>query len=69
MFHDKMILRKDFSSGQKVLLFHSKLKLFPRNLRSRRIDPFVITNLFAHGVIEIKALGIGKVFKVNGHRL
>ncbi|KAH9725689.1 hypothetical protein KPL70_007974 [Citrus sinensis] len=27
-FHDRMILRKEFSVGQKVL-FHSKLKLFP----------------------------------------
>ena len=27
-FHDRMILRKEFSVGQKVLLFHSKLKLF-----------------------------------------
>ena len=69
MFHDKMILRKDFSIGQKVLLFHSKLKLFPGKLRSRWIGPFVITNIFPHGAVEIKALDTGKVFKVNGHRL
>ena len=34
-FHDRMILRKEFSVGQKVLLFHSKHKLFPGKLRSR----------------------------------
>ncbi|KAL0358205.1 UNVERIFIED_CONTAM: hypothetical protein Scaly_1506200 [Sesamum calycinum] len=28
-FHDHIISRKAFSIGQKVLLFHSKLKLFP----------------------------------------
>ncbi|XP_024036967.1 uncharacterized protein LOC112096956 [Citrus clementina] len=28
-FHDRMIFRNEFSVGQKVLLFHSKLKLFP----------------------------------------
>ncbi|KAL0295810.1 UNVERIFIED_CONTAM: hypothetical protein Sangu_3183700, partial [Sesamum angustifolium] len=28
-FHDHVISRKAFSIGQKVLLFHSKLKLFP----------------------------------------
>ena len=35
IFHDRMILRKEFSVGQKVLLLHSKLKLFPSKLRSR----------------------------------
>ena len=34
-FHDKMILRKNFVMGQKVLLFYSRLKLFPNKLRSR----------------------------------
>ena len=33
-FHDKQILRKNFEVGQKVLLFHSRLKLFPGKLRS-----------------------------------
>ena len=28
-FHDKMILRKNFVVGQKVLLFYSRRKLFP----------------------------------------
>ena len=34
-FHDKQILRKNFEVGQKVLLFHSRLKLFLGKLRSR----------------------------------
>ena len=34
-FHDKMILRKNFVVGQKVLLFYSRLKLFSSKLRSR----------------------------------
>ncbi|KAH9716919.1 hypothetical protein KPL71_021635 [Citrus sinensis] len=33
-FHDKQILRKNFEVGQKVLLFHSRLKLFPVEIRS-----------------------------------
>jgi hypothetical protein len=28
-FHDKMISRKEFKVGQKVLLYHSQLRLFP----------------------------------------
>jgi len=28
-FHDRMITRKEFHVGDKVLLYHSHLKLFP----------------------------------------
>jgi hypothetical protein len=31
--HDRMITRKEFNVGDKVLLYHSRLKLFPRKLR------------------------------------
>ena len=34
-WHDKYIVRKEFESGQQVLLFNSRLKLFPRKLKSR----------------------------------
>jgi hypothetical protein len=68
-YHDKMISRKTFVVGQKVLLFHSRLKLFPGKLRSRWIGPFVVTNVFPHGAVEIKSLQTEKEFKVNGHRL
>jgi len=33
--HDRMITRKEFNVGDKVLLYHSRLKLFPGKLRSR----------------------------------
>ena len=52
-FHDKMISRKEFKVGQKVLLYHSWLHLFLRKLHSRWIGPFVVTNVFPHGVVEI----------------
>ncbi|KAH9716295.1 hypothetical protein KPL71_021412 [Citrus sinensis] len=68
-FHDRMILRKEFSVGQKVLLFHSKLKLFPGKLRSCWVGPFTVTNVFPHGAVEIRSPTSDKVFKVNGHRL
>ncbi|XP_031266564.1 uncharacterized protein LOC116124952 [Pistacia vera] len=68
-FHDKMISRKNFSVGQKVLLFHSRLKLFPGKLHSRWVEPFIVTNVFPHGAVEIQSLKTNKVFKVNGHRL
>ncbi|KAH9753491.1 hypothetical protein KPL71_015087 [Citrus sinensis] len=37
-FYDRIILREEFSVGQKVLLFHSKLKLFPVEIRSPTSD-------------------------------
>ncbi|MCI06974.1 hypothetical protein A2U01_0028037, partial [Trifolium medium] len=68
-FHDKMISRKEFSIGQKVLLFNSRLKLMAGKLRSKWIGPFVITDVFPYGAVEIKSAGTDKVFKVNGQRL
>jgi len=67
--HNRMITRKEFNVGDKVLLFHSCLKLFPRKLRSRWIGPFVVSNVFPYGVVEIPSLETNKVLKVNGHRL
>ncbi|XP_024195565.1 uncharacterized protein LOC112198666 [Rosa chinensis] len=67
--HDRMISRKDFSIGQKVLLFNSRLKLFPGKLRSRWFGPFLVTNVYSHGAVEIQNLRTHDKFKVNGHRL
>ncbi|KAM2019863.1 hypothetical protein ACFX1T_022614 [Malus domestica] len=68
-FHDKMLRGKTFKIGQKVLLFNSRLRLFPGKLRSKWVGPFVVTNLFVHGAVQIKSLRTGQEFKVNGHRL
>ncbi|XP_027345842.1 uncharacterized protein LOC113857818 [Abrus precatorius] len=38
-------------------------------LRSRWDGPFVITNVFPHGAVEIKDEVTGRVFKVNGQQL
>ncbi|CAN6554299.1 unnamed protein product [Malus baccata var. baccata] len=38
-------------------------------LRSRWVGPFVITNIFPHGAVEIQSAKTGYMFKVNGHRL
>ncbi|CAN6552289.1 unnamed protein product [Malus baccata var. baccata] len=68
-FHDRMIRSKTFSIGQKVLLFNSRLRLFPGKLRSRWIGPFIVTNVFPHGAVQIQSLRTQQEFKVNGHRL
>lgn len=41
-------------SGQQVLLFDPRLKLFPRKLRSRRFGPYTVNPVLANGPIELE---------------
>lgn len=68
MWHDKNISRKEFIEGQEVLLFNSRLRLFPGKLRTRWSGPFKVTQVFPHGAIEVEDKE-GSRFKVNGQRL
>ncbi|RDX94506.1 hypothetical protein CR513_23105, partial [Mucuna pruriens] len=68
-FHDNRILRKEFRVGQKVLLFHSRLKLIVGKLRSRWDGPFVITNFFPYGVVELRKEAHNRNFKVKVHHI
>jgi hypothetical protein len=68
-FHDKRILRKTFDVGQKVLLYNSRLHLFPGKLRSRWSDPFIMKHVYPYRAFDIENPKNGNVFKVNGHRL
>ena len=65
---DKKLMRREFYKGQKVFLFNSKLKLFPRKLRSRWFGTFEVTNVLPFGAIKVTH-PIKKTFKVNGQRL
>jgi len=67
--HDQNILRRSFEPGQKVLLYNSRLHLFPGKLRSRWTGPFIVRSVFSHGAIEIDDPKNGSTFKVNGQRL
>jgi hypothetical protein len=67
--HDQSILRRSFKPGQKVLLYNSRLHLFPGKLKSRRTGPFIIKTVFSHGAIEIEDPKNGNIFKVNGQRV
>ncbi|KAH9723597.1 hypothetical protein KPL70_007175 [Citrus sinensis] len=69
VFHDKHILRKVFTPGQKVLLYNSRWHLFPGKLRSRWSGPFIVRTVFPYGAIEIENPKNGDLFKVNGQRL
>ena len=63
-WYDKCISRKEFEAGQWVLLFNSRLKLFPGKLKSRWSGPYIVTQVFPHGGAEIMHPEKG-TFKVN----
>jgi mRNA-degrading endonuclease HigB of HigAB toxin-antitoxin module len=60
--------KRQFKTGDKVLLFNSRLKLFPGKVKSRWSGPFTITQVFEYGTVELRH-DDRRVFKVNGHRL
>ncbi|KAK6161314.1 hypothetical protein DH2020_004695 [Rehmannia glutinosa] len=67
-WHDKRIKQtREFQPGDQVLLFNSRLRLFPGKLKSRWSGPFTVTQVFPYGTIEITHKEMG-TFKVNGHR-
>ncbi|XP_056698014.1 uncharacterized protein [Spinacia oleracea] len=67
-YHDARIEKREFKEGEKVLLYNSRLKLFPGKLKSRWSGPFDVVRVFSHGAIEIRGEYSGP-FKFNGHRL
>lgn len=69
VIHDKMIGRKQFTVGEKVLLYNSRLKLMPGKLRSKWDGPFLVVNVFPYGTVELQDMKTKRIFKVNGHRL
>lgn len=68
-YHDRNIQRKEFSKGMSVLLFNSRLRLFPGKLKSRWLGPFTVVNVSPYGAVEIQNPKDGSTFKVNGQRL
>ena len=69
VFHDKHIVRKTFEIGQKVLLYNSRLHLFPGKLRSKWSGPFIVRTVYSNGAVEIENPRNGNLFKVNGQHL
>ncbi|XP_040987733.1 uncharacterized protein LOC121235452 [Juglans microcarpa x Juglans regia] len=69
VLHDKHIQRKNFKPNEQVLLYNSRLHLFPGKLRSRRSGPYVVKAVFPYGAVEITNPQNGNTFKVNGQRL
>ena len=67
-WHDQRILRKEFKARDQVLLFNSRLKLFPRKLKSKWSGPYTVAASTTFGAMTLKTNN-GEQFKVNGQRL
>ncbi|GJR61383.1 hypothetical protein Tco_1503545 [Tanacetum coccineum] len=59
---------KDFKVGDQVLLYNSRLKMYPGKLKSKWSGPNIVKTVYPHGAIEITDKD-GFSFKVNGQRL
>ena len=67
-WHDQKILRKEFRAKEQALLYNSRLKLFPRKLKSRWGGPYRVVAGRPFGAVTLKT-DYGCEFKVNGQRL
>ena len=67
-WHDQKIMRKEFRVGDLVLLYNSRLKLFPGKLKSRWSGPYIVVAGTPFGAVILKT-NSGDEFKVNDQRL
>ncbi|GKA40990.1 reverse transcriptase domain-containing protein [Tanacetum coccineum] len=51
--HDSKIKNRVFNVGERVLLFNSRLNIFPSKLKTRWTRPFTVTQVFPYGTIEL----------------
>ncbi|XP_047251386.1 uncharacterized protein LOC124886595 [Capsicum annuum] len=69
IWHDKQIQERVFELGQLVLLFKSRLKLFPGKLWSKWSGPFEVVQMMPHGAVELWNKEKTEKFLVNGQRV
>ena len=65
-WHDQMITGKNFNEGDQVLLYDSKLHLFPGKLKLRWTSPFIIQQAYPNGSVDLLNPNKNRVIKVNG---
>ncbi|XP_014491984.1 uncharacterized protein LOC106754483 [Vigna radiata var. radiata] len=67
-YHDKKLIKRVYTPGQQVLLFNSRLKLFPGKLKSKWSRPFVIKQVYPNGAVELETTDKERNWVVNGQR-
>ncbi|XP_047259847.1 uncharacterized protein LOC124892663, partial [Capsicum annuum] len=57
LYHDRKIEKWVLEKGNQVLLYNSKLYLFPGKLTSRCNGPFIFSKVYSYGAIELQKNG------------
>ncbi|XP_024016309.1 uncharacterized protein LOC112089784 [Eutrema salsugineum] len=68
-YHDSKILSRQFEANDQVLLYNSRLQLFPGKLCSRWSGPFIVKEVRPYGAIVLLTPDGSRVFTVNGQRV
>lgn len=61
-------MKREFIERGPVILYNSRMHLFPGKLRLRWLGPCKVTEVLANGVVEVENYK-GERFKTNGQRL
>ena len=64
-----MITSKNFNKGDQVLLYDSKLHLFPGKPKSRWMGPFIVQQAHPNCSVDLLNPNDNRVTKVNGQRV
>ena len=54
-YHDLKVEKLEFMVGDLVFLYNSTLHFFPGKLKSKWTGPYLITQVFSHRAVELKA--------------
>ena len=63
-WYDQRIMRREFKVGELVLLYNSRLRLFPGKLKSRWGGPYTMIAVTPFGAMTLRT-DLGNEFKVN----
>ena len=67
-WHDQKIMMREFEARELVLLYNSKIKLFPGKLKSRWSGTYTVVESTPFRAVTLKT-NFGNEFKVNGQKL
>ena len=67
-WHDQRILRREFKAEDQVLLFNSRLRLFPGKLKSKWSGPYTVVSSTNFGAMTLRTRN-HEEFKVIDQRL
>ena len=66
-YHDLKVEKLEFMVGDLVFLYNSRLHLFPGKHKSKWTGPYLVTQLFPHGSVQMETMKSVR-FKVNGQQ-